>query len=47
MRLSECAKNKSEKEEDGRMLIHLVFEKVTDKAVWSEICACLCCKMMN
>ncbi|OBZ69593.1 hypothetical protein A0H81_10246 [Grifola frondosa] len=35
---------------DGRTLIQvirLVFEKATDEATWSEMCACLCRKMME
>ena len=42
--------NMSEKEKDGRTLIQvirLVFEKATDKAVWSEMYARLCRKMME
>ncbi|KAF9441096.1 ARM repeat-containing protein [Macrolepiota fuliginosa MF-IS2] len=42
--------NKSEKENDGRTLIrviHLVFEKATDEAAWSEMYARLCRKMME
>ena len=42
--------NKSEKEKDGRTLIHvirLVFEKATDEATWSEMYARLCRKMME
>ncbi|KAF9440292.1 ARM repeat-containing protein, partial [Macrolepiota fuliginosa MF-IS2] len=42
--------NKSEKENDGRTLIqviHLVFEKATDEAAWSEMYSRLCRKMME
>ncbi|KAI9568879.1 armadillo-type protein [Boletus coccyginus] len=42
--------NKSENEKDGRTLIQvirLVFEKATDEAVWSEMYARLCRKMME
>ncbi|KAK0226383.1 armadillo-type protein [Armillaria fumosa] len=42
--------NKSEKEKDGRTLIQvirLVFEKATDEAMWSEMYARLCRKMME
>ena len=42
--------NKSEKEKDGHTLIQiirLVFEKATDEAAWSEMCARLCRKMMK
>ncbi|KAK0494871.1 armadillo-type protein [Armillaria luteobubalina] len=41
--------NKSEKDKDGRTLIQvirLVFEKATDEAMWSEMYARLCRKMM-
>ncbi|PIL33521.1 hypothetical protein GSI_04144 [Ganoderma sinense ZZ0214-1] len=42
--------NRSEKEKDGRTLIQvirLVFEKATDEAMWSEMYARLCRKMME
>ncbi|EDQ98129.1 uncharacterized protein LACBIDRAFT_242355 [Laccaria bicolor S238N-H82] len=42
--------NKSEKEKDGRTLIQvirLVFEKAIDEAIWSEMYARLCRKMME
>ncbi|KAK0454515.1 ARM repeat-containing protein [Armillaria borealis] len=42
--------NKSKKEKDGRTLIQvirLVFEKATDEAIWSEMYARLCQKMME
>ena len=42
--------NKSEKEKDGRTLsqvTQLVFEKATDEATTSEMCARLCRKMME
>ncbi|KAF8071537.1 armadillo-type protein [Lyophyllum atratum] len=42
--------NRSEKEKDGRTLnqvIRLVFEKATDEAMWSEMYARLCRKMME
>ncbi|KAK0195866.1 hypothetical protein F5146DRAFT_308587 [Armillaria mellea] len=42
--------NKSEKEKDGRTLIQvirLVFEKAIDEAMWSEMYARLCRKMME
>ncbi len=42
--------NKSEKEKDGRTLIQvirLVFEKATNEAMWSEMYARLCRKMME
>ncbi|KAG6875191.1 hypothetical protein C0993_010433 [Termitomyces sp. T159_Od127] len=42
--------NKSEDKNDGKMLmqvIALVFEKVTDEAMWSEMYAWLCWKMME
>jgi hypothetical protein len=41
--------NKSESEKDGRTLIRLVIEKVTDEATcqWSEMYARLCRKMME
>ena len=42
--------NKSEKENDGHtfiQVINLIFEKATDKAASSEICARLCRKMME
>jgi translation initiation factor 4G len=45
----ECA-NKSEKEKDGRTLIHiirLVVEKAMNEAASSEMCARLCRKMME
>ncbi|KAJ6497455.1 armadillo-type protein [Mycena sanguinolenta] len=42
--------NRSEKEKDGRTLIQvirLVFDKATDGAAWSKMCARLCRKMME
>ncbi|KAG6905644.1 hypothetical protein DXG01_001452 [Tephrocybe rancida] len=42
--------NKSENENDGKTLIQvtrLVFEKATDEAIWSEMYARLCRKMME
>ncbi|KAF7315030.1 MI domain-containing protein [Mycena indigotica] len=42
--------NKSEKEKDGRTLIQvirLLFEKASDEAIWSEMYARLCRKMME
>jgi translation initiation factor 4G len=42
--------NKSEKEKDGRTLVQvvgLVFEKATDEAIWSEMYARLCRKMVE
>nr|GAT56168.1 predicted protein [Mycena chlorophos] len=42
--------NRSENEKDGRTLIQvirLVFEKATDEAMWSQIYARLCRKMME
>ncbi|KAJ3765783.1 armadillo-type protein [Lentinula raphanica] len=42
--------NKTEKETNGRTLIQvlcLIFEKATDEAIWSEMYARLCFKMME
>ncbi|PBK74048.1 hypothetical protein ARMSODRAFT_1081035 [Armillaria solidipes] len=42
--------NKSEKEKDGRTLIHvirLIFENAIDQAMWSEMYARLCRKMVG
>ena len=42
--------NKSENEEDGRTLrqvIKLIFDKATDEAVWSEMYARLCRKLLD